>query len=231
MIALARFQISGYLRSLRALPPLIVVILIVTLVLFQGGGASGSDQAKLAVGTLGDVPAFMFPVWAWAARGLLDSQPDEQRALSATALGARTSSALAGLLAAYAINLGLGAIALGVPVIHAASSSVSASAILACVALNLLVAGAATLLGAWTSRAIVPAPGTSLLALLGGATAILVLSLGPGVWLSVPMIDWIKAAHDGPSAFTDAFPALAGHVLLWTTVVGTAYLLVRRTRA
>jgi hypothetical protein len=256
VIALARFQVAGYLRSLRALQPLVVVLLLLSLVILQGS----ADDAELAVGTLGDVAAFLFPVWAWTARALLDTQPDEQRCLSALAVRARGrrsgadrtrgmagdspsetpgirsrlmaahSRTLAGLIAAYAVNAGLGLLVLAVPVVQAHLAGVGAGTVLIGLGLSLLVALAATVLGAWTSRAIITDPGFSLLALLGGVVAALLLSLSPLSWVAVPMVDWLRAAHDGPAAFTRAFPAIALHLALWILAVGTAYLMASRDR-
>ncbi|WP_131737996.1 hypothetical protein [Actinomadura roseirufa] len=219
---------TGYMRSLRLLHPLIVVALIVALVLLQG--PSGSEAGKLAVGTLGDVAAFMFPVWAWAARALLDTQPDEQRALSSTAVRRASVPAWAGLLAAYCVNLCLGVLALAVPLLQAFAAESPGRAILTGVALCPLVAVAGTLLGAWTSRAVLPDPGVSLLALLGGAVALLLLGMGRLSPLSVPMIGWIRSAHDGPGRFVSDFPAIALHLALWSLVVGAGYVLHHRTR-
>ncbi|WP_433477892.1 hypothetical protein ACQPZP_13135 [Spirillospora sp. CA-142024] len=226
MIALIRFQIAGYVRSLRVLQPLIVVALLVALVLVQGPG--GPKAADLAVRTFGDVAAFLFPVWAWAARALLDTQPDEQRSLTATAARHPSGPTWAGLLAAYGVNLSLGVIALAVPLFQAVQAGSPGRAVLAGCALNLLVAVPGTLLGAWTSRTLIPDPGVSLLALLGGATALLLLGLGRLSWLSVPMIEWMRAANRGPSAFTATLPTVALHVFLWSTVVGTAYVITAR---
>jgi hypothetical protein len=229
VIALVRFQVAGYVRSLRVLQPLIVVALVVALVLSQG--PSGPDAAALAVRTFADVAAILFPVWAWAARALLDTQPDEQRALTASAARHPSAPTWAGLLAAYGVNVSLGALALAVPLVQAFQAGSPGRAVLAGCALNLLVAVPGTLLGAWTSRALIPDPGVSLLALLGGATALLLLGMGRLSLLSIPMIGWMRAAHDGPSAFVSHFPATALHVLVWSAVVGTAYLLAipRRT--
>lgn len=228
MIALIHFQVAGYVRSLRVLQPLIVVTLVVLLVLVQG--PSGPDAADLAVRTFGDVAAIMFPIWAWAARALLDTQPDEQRALTATAARRPSAPTWAGLLAAYGVNLFLGVVALTVPLIHAVLAASPGQAVLTGCALNLLVAVPGTLLGAWTSRALIPDPGVSLLALLGGATALLLLGLGRLSWVSVPMIEWMRSAHDGPAAFVSDFPAIALQLLLWSTAVGAAYVTtVRRS--
>lgn len=70
----------------------------------------------------------------------------------------------------------------------------------------------------------------SILALLGGCVGILLLSMGPLAWLSVPMIAWLRAGHDGPAAFDHAFPGLAAHLLSWIAAVTAAYLVVRRRR-
>ena len=228
MTALIRFQIAGYLRSLRALHPLIVIALVVVLVLFQG--PSGPDAADLAVGTFGDVAAFMFPVWAWAARALLDTQPDEQRLLTASAARRSTTPMWAGLLASYLVNLGLGAVALGIPLLQAVQVHASGQAILAGVALNLLAAVPGTLIGAWTSRALIADPGISLLVLLSALTAAVLLGIGRLSWLSIPLIDWLRAAHNGSDGLTAHFPAIALHLALWSALVGAAYVAVARTR-
>jgi hypothetical protein len=228
VIALARFQVEGYVRSLRVLHPLIVVALVMVLVLMQGPG--GPDRAKLAVGTFGDVAAFMFPVWAWTARALLDTQPDEQRALSATAVRHRWTPTWSGLVAAYAVNLSFAVIVLAVPLVQALNVGASGRAIVAGCALSAPVAAAGTLLGAWTSRAVIPDSGASLLALLGGIVAVLLLGLGRLSPLSVPMIEWLRVVHDGPDTFLSDFPSLVAHLTLWSAIVGTAYVLTARFR-
>jgi hypothetical protein len=224
--ALARFQVCGYVRSLRVLQPLVVILLIITLGLLQW--PSGPRRAELAVGALGDVAVFVFPICAWTARSLLDTQPDEQRALSATAIGRPVVSAVAGLLAAYAVNLCLGALLLAAPVAQCASTGTGPAPIAAGAALTALVVLAGTLLGAFTQRSIIPSPGHSLLALLGGVTAALLLSLGPLSPLSVPMVEWLRAAHAGPTAFTTAFPGLALHLALWSAALAAGHLLLAR---
>ncbi|MBX6765638.1 MAG: hypothetical protein IRY90_00505 [Actinomadura rubrobrunea] len=227
MIALARFHVAGYVRSLRVLPPVIAVLLFSAVVL---QGAGGDDARRLATGTFGDVAAFAFPVWAWTARMLLDTQPDEQRALSATAAPSRLAHVLAGPVAAYAVNLCLTVLLLAVPTVQALSAGVGGAAVAAGAALNALVAACATVLGACTNRAVVPHPGLSLLALLGGVTAALLLSMSPLSWAAVPMVEWLRAAHDGPDALVSAFPGLAAHLVLWSAAVALVYIAVRRNR-
>jgi hypothetical protein len=226
VMALARFQISGYVRSLRVLQPLILILLLLALVLLQK--PSGPREIDLAVGALGDAAAFAFPVCAWAARSLLDTQPDEQRALSATAAGHPVVPAVAGLLAACTTNLCLGALLLAAPVLQCLSAGAGVAPVAAGAALTALVILAGTLLGAYTQRALIPSPAYSLLALLTGVTAALLLSLGPLSPLSVPMTAWIRAAHEGPAAFTAAFPALALHLALWSAALTIGHLVLAR---
>jgi hypothetical protein len=225
MIALIGFHLDGYLRSLRVLHPLIAIGLI--LVIFLLDGPSGPHATDLAVGSYGDVAAFLFPIAAWAARGLLDTEPDGQRDLSSLAVGPR--SVPAGLLAAYLLNLALGAALLAPVVVQGVWAGADTGATTAGIVLALLVAVPATLLGAWTSRAVIPSQAISILVLLGGSVLILILGLGPLSWLTLPMIHWLHAAHHGSAAFTNALPGVAVQIALWSTVVGGAYL-VKRSR-
>jgi hypothetical protein len=89
---------------------------------------------------------------------------------------------------------------------------------------------AATALGALTSRAVMPSPGTSILVLLGVCAANLILGLTPLRFLAVPMIEWMRAAAHGTGAFTDAFPLIALRTLAWTALAGALYAWLRRTR-
>lgn len=98
------------------------------------------------------------------------------------------------------------------------------------VTLHVLVAAAATALGAWTSRAVLASPATSILTLLGTCTAVLVLGMGPLRALTVPMIEWMRAAGAGPGAFTAAFPGFAARIVAWSVLVASGYVYVRRSR-
>ncbi|MQY02995.1 hypothetical protein [Actinomadura macrotermitis] len=222
MIALTRFQIAGYVRSLRALYPLIATAALTLLVFLQR-----PQDTELAFGSLGDVMAFMVPIWAWTSRALLDTQPDTQRALTALAVPRHP---LAGLLAAYTANLALALVAVPIPLLHAVTTGVAPASLPALLALLLLSCAAATVLGAWTSRAIIPRPATASVALLGALTGALLLGLTPASWLAPPILDWVSAARHGPSAFAGAFPALALHLALWTAVAAAGYLSLAHRR-
>ncbi|HEX2316158.1 MAG TPA: hypothetical protein VHJ17_20620 [Thermomonospora sp.] len=226
MKALVVFGLRAYVRSLRVLPPLIVVLLIICVVLLPG--LSGSGGADLATGALGDVPAMLFPIWAWVARALPDTQPDEQQALSATAARHPLIPTAAGLVASFVVNLGLGALAMALPLAKAVATGVGPAALAAGVLLLVLAALGATLLGAYTTRARIPAPGVSLLTLLAANVAVLLVSFSPVSWLSAPMTQWVRAAHDGPNALTAETPSLALHLLLWSTALAVGHTLLSR---
>lgn len=184
---------------------------------------------KLIVGGYGDSAALLFPVWAWAARGLLDTEPDGQRELSALAAG-RIRAPAAALLAAYILNVSLGVLLFAVPLVNGLSAGVPAPALWTAVALHLVVAVPATLLGALTTHAVLSSTAVSILVLLSGCVALLLLSMGPLSPISIPMIEWLRAAHEGPGRFTSAFPGVAAHIALWSAVAGAGYAMARRGR-
>lgn len=96
IVALARFEVAGYVRSLRVLHAITAEALLIGLVLL----AEPPSGPQEVLNTLADSAALMFPIWAWAGRGLLDTEPDTQRYLSAVSIGRRGRAVAAGLLAA-----------------------------------------------------------------------------------------------------------------------------------
>jgi hypothetical protein len=116
-------------------------------------------------------------------------------------------------------------------VVSGLAYGLSPPAMLLMVALHLLVAVPATIVGAWSSRAVLPRSDRSILALVGALAILLLLNLGPLRWLSIPMIGWMRAANAGPDAFMAAFPVLAAHILVWSAVAGAGYVDVLRLRA
>jgi hypothetical protein len=229
MIAVIRFQLSGYVRSVRALHPVIALALLLAIVFSSPLGGTPAQVRQGALNAVADLAALIFPICAWAARGLLDTEPDAQRHVSAVTAG-RWRAVLAGSAAAYAFSVALALIAPIYPLAQAAGSGLSIRAVLLSVALLPLSALAATALGALTSRAVMPSPGTSILVLLGVCGVNLILGLGPLRVLTVPMIEWMRAAGHGPSDLAHAFPALALRTLAWAAVGGALYAWLRRTR-
>jgi len=228
MIALARFQVAGYVRSYRVLYPLIVLGLLMTILLQQWPATHDHRlYPGLVAGAYGDSAAFLVPIGAWAARGLLDTEPDVQRDLSRLAV---RSPALSGLLAGFAVNLALGGLLAAFPVAQTVSFGLGPGLILRGLALIASAAAASTAFGAWTCRAIMPSAALSTLVLIGGLVLLLVLSMGSLRVFSIPMVGWVRAAHRGPDELASALPGLSVHLTLWTLVVAAGYVVVRRTR-
>jgi hypothetical protein len=229
MIAVIRFQLSGYVRSVRALHPVIALALLLAIVFSSPLGGTPAQIRQGALTAVADLAALVFPICAWAARGLLDTEPDVQRHVTAVTAG-RRRAVLAGYAAAYAFSVVLALIAPLYPLSQAAGSGLGVRDVLLSLALLPLSALAATALGALTSRAVIPSPGTSILVLLGACGLNLILGLGPLRVLTVPMIEWMRAAGHGPSDLAAAFPWLALRTLAWAAVGGALYAWLRRTR-
>ncbi len=106
MTALVRFRLAGFLRTGRALAPVLAGLL--TLGILYGGGRAQPAEAY------GVSAVVLFPVLAWQTKILLDVEPDVQRRLALVAVGPAREQA-AGLVAAVVAGLGLVAVALVFP--------------------------------------------------------------------------------------------------------------------
>ncbi|MEV4457973.1 hypothetical protein [Microbispora sp. NPDC049633] len=219
VIALARFRVAGYVASHRALQPLIGLLALLA-ILYATAVPAGQEIAATA-----DSAAMLVPVLAWAARGLLDTEPDEQRSVALSALGPR--ELVSGLLAAFSSLLVLAAVAEAALLTRLAASP-TLTVLLAGVWLHLLSAVAGLTLGALTSRPILPSPAVSTIALILGYLSMLVISLAGGRWLTVPVMGWMRDAHHGELQAT--LPLLTVQSLLWPAIGLTAYAWLRRTR-
>ncbi|MDN3356590.1 hypothetical protein QWU11_28670 [Actinomadura sp. DC4] len=214
---------------MRALHPVLALALLLAIVFSSPLGGTPAQIRQGALNAVADLAALIFPICAWAARGLLDTEPDAQRHVSAVAAG-RWRALLAGSAAAYVFSAVLALAAPIYPLAEAAGSGLTFQVVALSVALLPLSALAATALGALTSRAVMPSPGSSILVLLGVCAANLILGLTPLRFLAVPMIEWMRAAGHGPTDFADAFPLIAARTLAWAAVAGALYTWLRRTR-
>lgn len=222
MLPLVRFKLAAYARSHRLLQP--VIALFVMLVVFYSSPIpQGKELASYA-----DSAGLLILVFAWAARSLLDTEPPTQRLISMTAAGRPGREVGAGLLAALAVNLGLAAVALGLPLLHGFTATPSFGDLLRGAGLHLLGLGVGTALGALTSRPVMPSPAVSLLTLFGGYLAMLLISLTPAGALTVPIMRWMRAANTG--TLDAAFLPLGAATLFWVAVGTAAYVRLRRTR-
>ena len=233
MIALVRMRLAAFVRSGRALAPVITALAVLGVI--HGGGQSAAAPAY------GYSAVMLFPVLAWQAKLLLDAEPDVQRRLARLTVGARRE-AVAGLLAAAVPGVVFCAVAMLVPwwPFHAirgpepgsAEPSLAAGIALGVLA-HLLAIPAAVALGALASRAVTRTVRNGVVVLVAGAVLAIVLGLSDSVapWLAPPMMATARAltADELPSAGT--FWLLAGWTVLWCGVVLGGYGRLRRSRA
>ncbi|KAA9373404.1 hypothetical protein F5972_35645 [Microbispora cellulosiformans] len=219
VIALTRFRVAGYVASHRALQPLLALLALLA-ILYAGAVPAGQEIAATA-----DSAAMLVPVLAWAARGLLDTEPDEQRAVALSALGGREP--VSGLLAAFTSLLVLSAIAEAALLARLAGSP-TLGVLLTGVWLHLLSAAAGLVLGALTSRPILRSPAVSTMALIFGYLWMLALSFAGARWFTVPVMAWMRDAHHG--VLLEQPLLLTAQSLLWPAIGLAAYTWLRRTR-
>jgi hypothetical protein len=228
---LIRFQLQGFFASSRALPPYVLALL--SLFVLHGTGSSP------ALDTYATSAIVLFPTFAWTARQLLETEPDEQRALSAIAVGHRlrthASSLVAAAIACCPILLAAMLApwpmrAIEVPV----GESLSADLLLGLL-LHLLAIPPAVLIGAWASRPLVVDRGRSMLTLVGTSVASILLGVeswsGIAAAVAPPLASSVRAADRGSHHLLSSLPLLVLHTGLWCVVIGAAWLTVRRRRA
>ncbi|MFD0479582.1 hypothetical protein ACFQ0B_74090 [Nonomuraea thailandensis] len=95
MIALAVFRLAAYVRSHRVYQAFLLTLALLAIV--HGSRAPRGAEATVLV----DGAILLVPILAWAARSLLDTEPDRQREMSAIQVGGRGKEVAAGLLAAF----------------------------------------------------------------------------------------------------------------------------------
>jgi hypothetical protein len=220
MIHLVRFKLSAYARSHRLFQPMIG--LSAMLILFYSTLIPpGKELSSYA-----DSAGLLILIFAWASRGLLDTEPPTQRLISMTAAGGPGREITAGLLGALAVNLGLAAIAL--PLIHGFAAMPTPTDLALGIALHVLSLSVGTALGALASSAILSSPAVSMLALFGGYVALLLISLTPVGRFSVPIVSWMRAANEG--VLDGILPSLTAAALFWAAAGMVFYVRLRRTR-
>ncbi|MET8866693.1 hypothetical protein ABZW11_27450 [Nonomuraea sp. NPDC004580] len=222
MIALAVYRVAGYVRSHRVYQALLLTLAM--LAILHGSRAPRGEEASV----LADGAVLLIPVLAWAARSLLDTEPDRQREMSAVQVGGCGKEVAAGLLAAFAACAVFAALALLWALLFGVTERPSSGVLAAAVLLYGVSALTGTALGALTSRAVLPSPAISIMALVLGYLAMLLLSATAPAWLTVPLIGWMKAANAGE--LVTRLPELGAISLAWCALALTAYTWLRRTR-
>ncbi len=151
MIPLVRFRLSGYVRSHRIFQPLLGLLAVLS-VLYATGVPAGGELPSYA-----DSAGILMLVFAWAARGLLDNEPDEQRLIAITAVG-RRRELTAGLLAALSLTSLLALTAIVFPLFMGFAETPGGTDLAYGAGLHLLAVLAGTALGALTSRPVLASP-------------------------------------------------------------------------
>ncbi|WP_329107114.1 hypothetical protein OG792_02970 [Micromonospora sp. NBC_01699] len=230
MIPLVRMRLAGFVRTGRAIAPLIAGLVVLS-VLYGGGRA----QAGEAYGVSAVV---LFPVLAWQTKLLLDVEPDVARRLALVALGSRRRELTAGLVAAALAGFCTVLIALVLPWLVGGVTGPEkpehlplTQGITLGVWAHLLVLPAAVALGALASRAATDSPRYGVLVLVGGAVGAIVFGLRDSMlpWVAPPLMATARATTAGPSGIRVL--ALTGHALLWSAVALALYAWLRRRRA
>ncbi|MEU7906039.1 hypothetical protein [Actinoplanes sp. NPDC049118] len=233
MNALVLMRLAGFVRSGRALAPVIAALVVLAVV--HGGGQSAAAPAY------GYSAVMLFPVLAWQAKLVLDAEPDVQRRLARLTVGPRRE-ACAGLLAAAVLGAVFCAVAMLVPwwPFHAVRGPLPGSAepstaagIALGVLAHLLALPAAVALGALASRAVTRTVRNGITVLVVGAVLVIVLGLGGSFapWLVPPVMATARAlaADSSPSAF--ALWLLSGWALAWCAVALAGYARLRKSRS
>ncbi|MFC4013031.1 hypothetical protein ACFOY2_37795 [Nonomuraea purpurea] len=220
MIALAAFRLAAYIRSHRVYQALLLALVMIAVV--HGSRAPKGAEASV----LTDGAILIIPVLAWAARSLLDTEPDRQREMSAIQVGGRGREVAAGLAAAFATCAALAGLGLVWALLLGVSAFPSPGVLAAALFLYGLATLTGTALGALTSRAILNSPALSIMVLLLGFLMMLLISASALSWLTFPLIGWMKAANSGH--LLDQFPYLASVSLAWCAIGLGAYVWLRR---
>lgn len=230
MTALVTMRLSGFLRTGRAMAPLLAGLIVLG-VLYGGGQA----QAGEAYGVSAIV---LFPVLAWQSKLLLDVEPDIQRRLARVMVGDRRRELTAGLLAAAVVGLVTVGIALLIPwplngiapgPRHPGDLPLAEGVLLGGWA-HLLVLPPAVALGALASRATTRSAGYGVAVLATGVVGAIVLGLKNSVapWLAPPMMAAARATTRGADVTTVTL--LSVHAVGWAAVVLAGYVWLRRRR-
>lgn len=222
MIALAVFRVAAYVRSHRVYQALLGIL--AALAILYAARAPAGKEADVLAGSA----ALIVPFLAWAARSLLDTEPDRQREMSAVLAGGRGRELAAGLLAALSACVAFAGLSLLWGVLLGMSAAPEGPVLAAGVALHGLSALTGLTLGALTSRALLPSPALSIMALVAGFLAMLIISVSPLYWLTVPVTAWMSAANAGQ--LVARLPELGAVSLVWIAIGLTCYAWLRRTR-
>ena len=209
---LARFRLRAAVSAGALVAPLVALVAVQLIGLSGGNGPAALQMVTAA--------CLAFPVLAWAARKVLDAEPDDQALLSALAVGGAVRATASGLLAAAGLAVPAALACAWASLLRVDEQGVSAADLLAGSGVAVATATAATAVGAFAARAVAGTGAVPVVVLVAGPVLVAVLGLAdvPGVGLLVPgLAEAVGAAYDDRLA--EAAPAVIGQVLLWSCAV------------
>lgn len=232
MSAIIGMRLNGYLRGYYAIAP--AVAGLVVLATLYGGGVTRAEEAY------GVSALVLFPVLAWQAQILFNSEPDVQRRLVRLAAGTPAREITTGLLAAAVAALPTLVVALILPWVFRSVGPVElddgvaplslGAALAVGVWAHLLVIPAAIALGGFASRAVSRSRAIGVVALVAGSLLAILLGLeaSPVPWLAPPLMATARAATQGISVAGVWW--LTVWAVTWSAVAIAAYWRIRLRR-
>lgn len=221
-LALARVRRSAYVGTQRVYAPLLTALVLVMVARVSGSSEPDTAYAFSA--------ALLFAVFAWQAKAVLDTESDEQRMLGRLAVGSVDREIAAGLLAPLAPTVPIMVAALVAPLLGALLGA-SGDGLLDWLGfglwIHLISMLTGTSIGALTSRAVIRsrawAVSIQVLVFLG----VLVLGSRPEPFLRW----WVPQLVDVSGVDLVGGVLISAHALVWSGLVLTAYVRLRRVRA
>jgi hypothetical protein len=232
MTALTRMRLAGFLRSGRALAPLITALVVLSVL--YGGGSSPAASAY------GYSAVMLFPVLAWLTKLVLDTEPDVQRHLARLTVGPVREST-AGLLAALALGAVVCVLAMLAPApfggirgpLPGSGETALGTGVLLGVLAHVLALLGAVSLGALAGRAVTRRVLPGVAVLVTGSVLAIVLGLRGSFapWLVPPVMATARelSARTPPTAGT--LLLLGAWTVLWCGAALGVYAGFRRGRS
>jgi hypothetical protein len=225
MAALVRMRLAAFFRTGRSLPSLLATLVVIGTI--YGGGAAPAAEAY------GFSALALFPIIAWQAKLVLDTEPDVQRRLAITAVGPRRELT-AGLVAATIVGLSTVAFALTLPWLTG-GIRVGSLPLGESIALGVWAHGTALVaavgLGALASRALTRTMLYGVAVLTTGSVFAIAFGIpgSPVRWLVPPLVTTARTLAHQPEP--GSVVALTVQALVWTLVVVGGYARLRRSRS
>lgn len=221
-LTLARIRRTAYVGTQRAYAPLLTALVLVLVARVSGSSEPDSAYAFSA--------ALLFAVFAWQAKAVLDTEPDEQRMLGRLAVGSADREIAAGLLAPLVPTLPILLAALVAPLLGALLGQ-SGEGLLEWVGfglwIHLISMFSGTAVGALTSRAVISSRAWAISIQVLVFLGVLVLGSRPEPFLRW----WVPQLVDVSGIDLVTGLLISVHAMAWSGIVFLGYVRLRRRRA